>query len=511
MKTLSSQVFSTEGVTSMNQNRRNFIKSGSLLFTIPFVEALPSLGFAASASGSLKRVLFFNLSQSWAQDQIFPTATNYSVGPEGVRYIPLNSFSGDISKLFTASKYAGIKSKMNIMRGFDCVKTDILGGGGHNKGLAMSACFENASNMQLKTIDHVIAESPGFYPTTPHRKVFSAIAAKGNFSWRYSNSFNLTKPIADLIGAGACYTNAEGTKEIFSDLFSTPLPSGSTAPVDSNLSRRIALNNALSKLNLLSKNTKISKHGQQTFTQHADFINQILPSIAPPSGSSSGLSGTCLKPTLDTAINDSELSTSNNGKRLRACLDMIYMAFNCQLTNVVSFFPMIAADNENAAMGDDVGIYHENVGHKYNPEYYLAHKGFLFDNLMYLVNLMDSTKESNGLSMLDNSLIVVVSDDGCATHSYRDLGAITFGSLGGTIKTGNFINFQRTDAPLIDGGSDNGRYFYNLGRPYNSLFTTILNALKISNSGFGIYPTSSTNYAPFITASAKAASLPILS
>lgn len=192
-------------------------------------------------------------------------------------------------------------------------------------------------------------------------------------------------------------------------------------------------------------------------------------------------------------------------------MDMIYMAFNCQLTNVVTFHPMIAADNENASMGDDVGIYHENVGHKYNPAYYLSHAGFLFDQLLYLVNLMNSTQESNGLSMLDNSLIVVVTDDGCSTHSHQDMGVITFGSLGGKIKTGNFVNYQRTDARLVDISSDNGRYSYNIGRPYNGIFTTILNALNIPNSGYGVFPATAPEYSQFLTATARASSLPIIS
>lgn len=497
----------------MNKGRRNFIKAGGLALTLPFIEAFPSLAFGANASGSLKRVLFFNLSQSWCHDQAYPTATNYLTGPEGVRYIPLNSFNGDISKLFTAAKYGSIKGKMNIMRGFDCITDPSNRSGGHTKALAMGACFENATNMVLKSIDHVIADAPGFYPVEPHRRVFSAIAAKGNYSWRYSNSFTLNKGVADMIANGSCYTNAEGTKEIFSDLFTTELPvigGGGVIPPDTNLARRIAMNNAMAKISALSKNTKISKSGQQALVQHADYINKILPSIAPPTVGTSPLSGTCAKPTLNTSINDSELSTSGNGARLRACFDMIYMAFNCQLTNVVSFSPMIAADNENASMCDDVGIYHTNVGHRYNPEYYLSHKGFLFDQLLYLVNLMDATRESNGLSMLDNSLIVVVSDDGSATHSHQDMGVVTFGSLGGKIKTGNFINYQRTDSPQIVSKSDNGSFTYSLGRPYNSIFTTILNALNIPNTGYGLFPSSATDYAQFITAAARASSLPIL-
>lgn len=49
----------------------------------------------------------------------------------------------------------------------------------------------------------------------------------------------------------------------------------------------------------------------------------------------------------------------------------------------------------------------------------------------------------------------------------------------------------------------------NLGRPYNSFFTTVLNVLKISHSGFGEY-VGPYSYSQFLTARQKQASLPIL-
>lgn len=138
------------------------------------------------------------------------------------------------------------------------------------------------------------------------------------------------------------------------------------------------------------------------------------------------------------------------------------------------------------------------------------HKGWVLDQLIYLLNLMDATKESNGLSMLDNSLVVLISNGACSIHSYQDIPVITFGSLGGALKTGNYINYQRTTAPQLIGGHDGGpAYKYNLGRPLASFYTTLLNALKISHTGFGNYVNAETNYSEFITAQAKQANLPV--
>jgi len=499
----------------IHQNRRAFLKTSMMTLSIPFLESLSSKAFGATVSAQNKRVLFFCLSNAWYQDQIFPSTTNYLTGAEGVRYVPLNSISGDISPLLPSNKFEKYKSKMNVMRGFDLTE---VGGGGHSQLFALGASNERGSNPVKNTIDTIIANSSEFYATTPFRKSLNAVPINDGAYYNYNYSFQNGEQRSILTGPTS----------IFTDFFSgnSVLPgSGSTSQtttVDSNLSRRLALNSALTKLSSLSSSSKLSADDKRKLSEHADMINKLLPTIAPSTGAQTSDSGaSCTKPTISQGLNESIKSTSGNQARLRACLDQIYMAFNCQLTNVAYVHPVVAYDTGNWDMGDSGNdAYHQMAGHKHDVPSYLKYKGWVFDQLLYLLGLMDSTKESNGLSMLDNSLVVVVSNDACSIHSYQDIPVITFGSLGGAFKTGNYINYQRVNAKQetgvleIPNGNDTIGYYYtykyNLGRPLNSLYTTILNSLKITNSGFGNYVDAATHYSEFITDTAKKASLPLL-
>ena len=498
-------------------SRRNFIKAGATTLTIPFLESFPQMSMAATASGSLKRILFFGLTNAQYEDVLMPTSTSYTTGPEGVRYIPLSTFSGDISQIFTAAKYGALKSKMNIMRGFDQLVNSSEIQPGHETLYPLGACGER-SGLVKDTIDTVISNSSIFYPTAPFRKSLNAVPVNDQ-EFRYNYSWQ----------GGSQRAVLTGPSSIFTDFFSGTLPStGGTVPppTDTNISRRIAMQNTVAKLNALVSSPKLSASDKIKLGAHASMVNDLLPNLAAPvAGAGSGgiVGPTCTKPTAPTGINESFLSASGNQARVRSCLDQIYMAFNCQLTNMAVFHPVVASDTGNWEMGDGGNdIYHQLAGHHYEVAKYLMYNGWVYDQLLYLLNKMDATKESNGLSMLDNSLVVVISNDACGVHSYEDIPVTTFGSLGGTIKTGNYINYQRTNAPAMTGGSldfvpapnANGdytkKYTYNLGRPLGSLYNTILNALKIPHSGFGSYVDASGNYAAFTTAAAKQASLPLL-
>lgn len=496
--------------------RRNFIKAGLATMSIPFLESIPQTAWAANASGSLKRILFFGLTNSQYENYLMPTLKNYTVGPEGVRYIPLNSITGDISRIFTAAKYGTLKSKMNIMRGFDQLTNGSDIAPGHETLFPLGACGEKAAaGIRTKdTIDTVIANSAQFYPTTPFRRVLNAVPVNGQ-EYRYNYSWTGGNQRAVL----------SGPSKIFADFFSSPLPTGGGGtPPDSNLSRRLALQSALSKMSSLASSPKLSANDKAKLSAHADMVNQLLPNLAPPTGGGGGVGMSCVKPTLPAGINESFNSNSGNQARLRACLDQIYMAFNCQLTNMAVFNPVVAYDTGNWEMGDGGNdVYHQMAGHHYEPNKYLIYNGWVYDQLLYLLNLMNSTTESNGMTMLDNSLVVVISNDACGVHSYQDIPIVTFGSLGGLLKTGNYINYQRTNARLITSGGSLDlvpapnaageyyyRYSYNLGRPLGSFYTTLLNVLKIPHSGFGNYTDSNGSYAEFTSAAAKQANLPII-
>ncbi len=487
--------------------------------TIPFLESIPEFALAANASGSLKRVIFYTFHNAWYDDHVFPASTNYLIGPEGVRYIPLNSLTGDISKLFTAAKYGALKSKMNIMRGFD-VTSASEGGGGHRSLYTLCASDERSMSAVKDSIDTVIGNSSAFYPNVPFRRYMNAITVNDGRD-AYNHAFQ----------NGSLRSQLGGPKAIFTDFFSEALPTlgGSTTvtttPEDTNLSRRLAMNAIVNKISGLSQSSKLSAVDKQKLTQHADLINKLLPSLAAPASSTSTtpVGSSCTKPTLAAGINESKLATSGVSNRLKVMMDLVFMAMNCQLTNVFTLQPYHCSD-DGSLQTDGNGesdVYHQLAGHHYDPPKYLPAKNFILDHLLYLINKMEGTRESNGLTMLDNSLIVVISNDGCSNHSSWDIPVITFGSLGGSIKTGNYINYQRPETPSNRGGLDlvpapdaSGNYShiynFNYGRPLGTLYNTILNALKISHSGFGEYANPGGMYAPWTTIASRQASLPIL-
>lgn len=512
-------------------NRRQFLKLGSSALALPLLESIPGSAFAATASGSVNRVFFYVLSNGWYEDQIFPKSTAYQTGAEGVRYIPLSSISGSMSQFFTDAKWSSFKSRMNLMRGFDILAPGSPQGG-HDMKIALCAGSDGSSVSGSNTsIDNLIANAAGFYPSTPHRKSINVAPPGNHNSSKYNYSFQNGSNKAQIGGPAA----------LFSDLFSTGVPSGTggggtvttttmASASDPYLSRRIAINHAISRINSLATNGRFSSADKLKLTEYGSFLNSILPTIVAPttssgtttSGSSTGSIGSsCAVPPSPSGINEDANATGTSVEaRIQSCLYQIYMAFNCQLTNVAVMHPVVA-HTDCWHMGDTGNDnYHQLVGHTRHLTNYYKYKGWVFDQLLYFLKLMDSTKDSNGLTMLDNSLVVVISNDACSIHSCQDIPVITIGGLGGKIKTGNFINYQRTDAPQMTGemeinqssseaGSYYHRYTYNLGRPLGSFFSTIMNALKISHSGIGDY-SSSGNYAAFSSASGKIASLPII-
>lgn len=487
--------------------RRQFIKAGTATLSIPFLESLiGSSAWAQTAAVNYKRIVFYNFHNAWYQDLVFPASTQYLIGPEGVRYIPLNQISGNISSLFTTAKYGHLKSKMNLLRGFDLTSAS-QGGGGHRGLYALGASDERSGNAVKDTIDTVISNSSAFYKSVPFRRVLNAIPVsdgRGSYNFSYQN--------------GQLSNQLKGSKQIFSDFFATATSGTETTSSDPESQRKKALQFGLSAVSELSKSSKISSSDKIKLEAHAEMVNKVIGNLSFSTPSAGTSCSNPNEPTLNESIN----AASGHSARLKQMMDLTYMAFNCQLTNMAVLQPYFAADGGGFETDDTTGnaTYHQTVGHHYDPPEYLKYKGFIMDHLLYLLNLMENTKEANGLSMLDNSLVVVNSNDGCSIHSSWDMPVITFGSLGGLIKTGNYINYQRTNTPSFIGSLDlyNGNdeigyrkdYTYQLGRPLGSFYVTLLNALGIANSGFGEYSNVDGNYGEFVSAANRVKNLPIL-
>lgn len=133
------------------------------------------------------------------------------------------------------------------------------------------------------------------------------------------------------------------------------------------------------------------------------------------------------------------------GEYIRLMGDLMVVALQTGLTNVVTF--MVGPERW------DTPFLYESLFDKPMSHHQMSHnqKEFLdqllqvdrfhMEQFVYLVEKMDRIQESDGTSLLDNTLFTYGSGlgDG-ATHQYTDLPIIVAGSGGGKLKTGHHLN-----------------------------------------------------------------------
>ena len=108
---------------------------------------------------------------------------------------------------------------------------------------------------------------------------------------------------------------------------------------------------------------------------------------------------------------------------------------------------------------------------------------FHMQQFAYLIDKMDAIQESDGTTLLDNTIFTYGSGlgDG-ATHQYNALPIIVAGSGGGNLVTGKHINMA---TEVNDGSKQHGKYrqLYH-GMPLANLWLTQAKALGLNIDSF---------------------------
>lgn len=127
----------------------------------------------------------------------------------------------------------------------------------------------------------------------------------------------------------------------------------------------------------------------------------------------------------------------------RLMFDLMVLAFRTDTTRISTF--LMAHDGSNSPF-PEIGIPdgHHNLSHHQNDKTMVDKLKkidyFHMQNYAYFLEKMKATKEADGTSLLDNSMIVLGSGiaDG-NRHSHDNLPVIIAGKGGGTIKTGRHL------------------------------------------------------------------------
>ena len=144
---------------------------------------------------------------------------------------------------------------------------------------------------------------------------------------------------------------------------------------------------------------------------------------------------------------------SNYGEHIRSMYDLMVLAFQTDTTRISSF--MMAHDGSNRSFAD-IGVPqgHHHISHhgrdKKKLEQVAKIDRFYVEQFAYFMDKMKATKDIDGKSLLDNSMIVFgsgISDPD--RHNHDDLPILLAGGGGGTLQPGRHVRFKG-DVPLTN-------------------------------------------------------------
>lgn len=153
---------------------------------------------------------------------------------------------------------------------------------------------------------------------------------------------------------------------------------------------------------------------------------------------------------LQKLVADADIEIPKNevlprGEYIRLQADLMILAFQMGITNICTF--MIGPERWDATLMYegvfDKPVQHHNMTHNQKGNGYKELQKidiFHMEQFAYVLSRLKSTKESDGTSLLDNSIVTYGAGlgDG-ATHQYFDLPMVVAGKAQGQIKQGRFI------------------------------------------------------------------------
>jgi hypothetical protein len=320
-------------------------------------------------------------------------------------------------------------AQLNVLRGID-----ISFGIGHHSGghLGNFAHNEAVGGVALEahseprpTIDQLLAWSPSFYDDLAPVRERALVMGTREISFGYSNPSKATGTVQNVRGTAS-------SLELFHRIFApAAAPGGGRVPVVDRVLE--------SYRRLRNGNRRLSAADRQRLDDHMDRMAELQRklSAAFPAG--------VLVPHDDSALHTS--------------LDPAAAVRYAQLHNEVAAAAFISGASRIAALGlgdeqrfvDFVGDWHTDVAHYWlDPaKQDLLARAYqrIFERVFLDMAARLDGEEADGLSYLDNSLLVWTQESGMATHDPISIPIVTAGSAAGYFRTGLALDYRRVGDP----------------------------------------------------------------
>ena len=351
-------------------------------------------------------------------------------------------------------------AKMNFVQGLDLryyYTANHLGG----PGIGNIKCADRQQNRDLEempTIDQVMAFSEGFYPDgglAHQRSIYINLSSQEDegMSYGWQNPFARQGPIVPT----PAYRNA---KLLFLDIFpdigaSNRSPASHTPIIDS----------VLQDYKSVIQGRRLSQKDKELLQAHVDLLAQLESKLnvrintancEKPGEPDSTLGQTWSAPDYDQLKKDHQIMN-----------DVLVAAFRCQRSRIATLYIALAKGVPNPHIDANTrGTWHwashmstQTVGQEILRD---AHKWIADFILFDLIDKMDSIQEPNGKTLLDNSWVQHSAATAHLAHSSLSVPAVTFGSAGGWMKTGQYIDFRNHDGPGGGRGVLINRWWLNI-------------------------------------------------
>lgn len=460
--------------------RRFLLGLGGATLALPLLPSLTGESFAGQQPKKAKRFIFLFTSNGQRPENWYPAdPSNWTDRAPNVREAPLTQYQGGMSRVF-GPEFDSLLSKMVLFRGLDTVNS---AGGGHNAATPLNA----SRVLPFTTIDQVLAQSSKVYESAPPVRSVHLMVKQ---AFQAATSVSVDASLASV-------EHQTSTAAAYQKLFGGFVPPDDTVGKQRVALRQGVLDSVRDEYDVLRKSSRLGADDRKRLEDHMDLIADLRERIG-----SSGAQ--CELPTdpgeIDLGNDDNLLSATD------AHIDMLTAAFACDRTRVATLMLCPGTDLRDFSSfggpgGDHHALSHDGVYNAASADALGFINNWYAKRVASFLTKLDSIVEDpdTGATLLDNSIVYWGNEDGCNgydAHPGWAMPTMLAGGGGGSIKTGRYIDY-RTIGKAIQydyEGSPADQPTDYIGRPYNSLLISLLQAMGLepadyetNGAGFGDY------------------------
>lgn len=373
--------------------------------------------------------------------------------------------------------------KLTLIRGLDFLPSvnHNFGGllGNFSSCTAATPCDADELG-DVPTIDQVLAYSSKFYGSTPALRSLH-ISQGVEDAMSFTNFGQMGAMVEQL-------KTRTNPLDVWNDVFASlvlPDDDGSSPSVDPNA---LLVDNVIEQYRELTKSSRLSRVDKDKLEQHVSLLSEVQARL----GGTGFTSLSCMKPVEPESLaNNTGTDPSDITMKWDLFLDLVVLALSCDRTRLVTMGvhkalgPGPSPDDptlmgqyhsEDASGGTWHGLAHDWDNENSRRMLEGINAWIAEEVFGKLVAKMDAVEESDGNTLLDNSLVYWGNELGF-NHIAYSVPCLLAGSAGGAITPGRYLDYIDWEGQSYFSQEDGNVI---KGIPHNRFLVTVLQAMGLS-------------------------------